>query len=596
MQGVVARRGQNVCLARPAPGTALRRTGTNVANSVTSRAGVASTTAGGPTPGTNVSGLHCDAFDTTVSTRVGRPEQRYAGPISPLDLPVPVLHSALRIGGAVLSIGGIGGGIAIAVLTATTAGIALGILLALAMLIAAVLLIKSEVNARDAVAVTGENSREFRDFSGEVRFTPAFYERPNTEEEVATILRRAAATNQRVKPIGSGHSWVGNFATTGILVSLDRLNHMQVLDREQGLVSIGGGAKLEDIAEFLSQNGLRFQNLGGIAEQSIAGAISTGTHGSGGTHGILASQVERLRLMTADGEARWLSRTENPDLFNAALVGLGGLGVVTEVVLRTLPETNLRETVTRVPFDDAFNQQNIERRLAANDYFQIIWMPHVWDRGTFIVERNRTAQPAQEEWRDRPESEAFGRRLLENIGLGIGQLIPGLRDDMLRLAAGTQPEIEENVGRSDAILSRPLPPEQRETEFAFPVGDAERVMRRLREAIEREGLQMNFPCAMRFVRGDDFLLSPANRGDSVYISVLLQGSDEAEDRTMRVIQQVMAAEGGRPHWGKENDQINAPQIRHMYGENYDTYMRLLRELDPQGVFRNAYLDRFFPRD
>ncbi|MEI2749717.1 MAG: D-arabinono-1,4-lactone oxidase [Ferruginibacter sp.] len=154
---------------------------------------------------------------------------------------------------------------------------------------------------------------------------------------------------------------------------------------------------------------------------------------------------------------------------------------------------------------------------------------------------------------------------------------------LMRMAAGTQPKVVVNVGRSDLVLSRPLPPKQRELEFAFPVADAERVMRTLRAAIINEGLKMNFPCAMRFVRGDDIMLSPANRGDSVYVSVLMQGDSAQDDHVMRVLQRVLADLGGRPHSG-QNDQVTAEELRESYGENYDRFSELLVTLDPHGTF------------
>jgi L-gulonolactone oxidase len=355
---------------------------------------------------------------------------------------------------------------------------------------------------------------------------------------------------------------------------------------------VGAGAKLDDIKEFLAKEGLAFQNLGGITKQAIVGAINTGTHGSGANYGIIATQVERLKLMTADGKTQWLSRTESPELFSAALVSVGGLGVITEVVLRTRPAYQLKETVTKATFDDAFDQKKIEERLRSNDRFQIVWIPHSWT--TFLIERNETDKASDAAFSEETLNPPFFARLIENAALGLTHVADGLRPALMRMAAGTQPKVVENVGRSDLILSRPLPPKQRELEFAFPVAEAEKVMRTLRAEIIKHDLKMNFPCAMRFVKGDDILLSPSNRGDSVYISVLMQGGSAQDDHVMRVLQRVLVDLGGRPHWGKENDQVTAEELRDSYGKNYDRFSELLAELDPQGTFRSDYLDRLFP--
>lgn len=545
---------------------------------------------------------HVDGFAGAVPAKAGwsaqpsarvTPGRRMNGPTADELKPVPLGHTLLRMGGAAVGIGAVGLGVALVAMGAGATLLAGLLLIGLGALLA-VMLAKAQYDAENAVFETGRNvsQKAVQDFSGQVNFVPEYKVAPASEDEIRQVLRAASTDRKRVKVIGSAHSFVGTFATDGYLMSLAKLNHMQVLDRDKGLVSVGAGAKLKHIKEFLAANGLAFENLGGITEQSIVGAVSTGTHGSGGDYGIVATQVERMKLMTADGKTQWLSRSENPELFRAALVGLGGLGIVTEIVLRTRPAYNLREVVTKTDFDDAFTQKNIEARLRRNDRFQIVWIPHVWD--AFLVERNPTTQPADPDFSEATEHAPFFARLLENAALSLTHVSDTLRPGLMAIAGATQAGRNVSVGRSDLILSRPLPPKQRELEFAFPVADAEKVMRTLRAEIERQGLKMNFPCAMRFVKGDDIMLSPANRGDSVYISVLMQGDSVQDDQVMQAIQRVFVSLGGRAHWGKENDQVTALEMRASYGADYDRFVGLLGELDPQGVFRNDYLDRFFP--
>lgn len=527
-----------------------------------------------------------------------KPEPRVQGPIPPADIPVSKTATALRAVGAGVGALSIGGGIALAV---TAGGVALpivGIAIAIVGLILMLICIISQQKALDGVAVTGKNSKVFRDFSHEVEFKPEYYDRPRNEDEIRDVLAAATKEGKRVKVIGSGHSFVGTFATTGHLVSLERMNWMQVVDRNNGLVAFGAGAKLKDVKEFLAKNGLAFQNLGGITEQAVIGAATTGTHGSGKT-GIIATQVERLKIMTADGKTQWCSKVENPELFNAALVGLGGLGIVTEVVIKTKPAQNLRETITKTSFEDAIDQKKIMERLEKNDHFQMIWMPHSWK--TLLVERNYTDDPAEKDWDENSDARPGGADFKTELGVFLTRA-RFLRPLAMRIAMGTLPDKESHVGRSDLILSRDPPPRQRETEWAFPVERTAEVMRELRKTIEAEGLLMNFPGAIRFVKGDNILMSPANRGgphdglsgDSVYFSTLLQGTGDADDRVMHVIQQTMKRLGGRPHWGKENDQYTAADAQKEYGERYETYRTMRDELDPNGIFRNAYLDKFFP--
>jgi FAD/FMN-containing dehydrogenase len=499
---------------------------------------------------------------------------RVMGRTAPELEEVPALHTALRMGGAALGLGAIGGGIAMLAVLSGVGAVVGAILLMIVGVLAMVLCTKAQHDAEQAVFDTGKNfaNKPVHDFSGEVSFVPEYKVAPSNEQEIQDVLAAARTSKKRVKVVGSAHSWSGAFQTDGYLMSLAKMNHMQVLDKSKGLVSVGAGAKLDDIKEFLASNGLAFENLGGITKQAIVGAINTGTHGSGANYGIIATQVERLKLMTADGKTQWLSRTEQPELFSAALVSMGALGVITEIVLRATPAYNLKEEITKLPFDQAFDQKAIEARLKQNDRFQIVWIPHSWD--SFIVERNKTNQKADADFSHETKNAPFFPRLLENFALSLTHISDDWRPFLMKIAGGTQSDRSENVGRSDLILSRPLPPTQRELEFAFPVADAEKVMRKLREEIETQGLKMNFPCAMRFVKGDNIMMSPANRGDSVYVSVLMQGSSEEENRVMQTLQRVLADLGGRPHWGKENDQITAEELRESYGANYDRFSAL----------------------
>ncbi|MCC6808345.1 MAG: FAD-binding protein [Deltaproteobacteria bacterium] len=544
-----------------------------------------------------------DAFAGTVAaggtwsaqpTTVVKPGPRVMGRTAPELRPVPVVHTVLRATGTALGLGAVVGGVAMLALLSGPGAIVAALLLILAGILAALLCVTSQRNAEQAVFDVGKNvdKKAVSDFSGHVSFVPEYKVAPQNEQEIAAVLRAAQRDKKRVKVIGSGHSFSGAFATDGYLMSLAKLNAMQVIDKDKGLVSVGAGAKLDDIKEFLAANGLAFENLGGITKQAIAGAINTGTHGSGASYGIIATQVERLKLMTADGKTQWLSRSENPELFSAALVSMGALGVITEIVLRTRPAYNLKEVVTKTTFDEAFDQAKIEARLKQNDRFQIIWIPHSWD--TFLVERNPTTAPADADFSHETPDAPFFERLAQNFGLALSHVSDDWRPALMAIAGGTQPAVDVQVGRSDLILSRPLPPRQRELEFAFPLADAEKVMRKLRAEIERQGLKMNFPCSMRFVKGDDLLMSPANRGDSFYISVLLQGESDQDDHVMQAIQRVFADLGGRPHWGKENDQVTAEELRDSYGESYDRFCEWLAKLDPQGTFRSDYVDRFFP--
>src|SRR4051812_22288030 len=175
---------------------------------------------------------------------------------------------------------------------------------------------------------------------------------PATVHELQDVVRSAAAAGQRLKPIGAGHSFTPIGVTDGVQLRLDRLAGVVRADRETGLVTVLGGTRLHALNEALWMLGLALSNLGDIDAQSIAGAISTGTHGTGARVGGLATQVAALDLVLADGSRLHCSAEENPDVFAAARVGLGALGVSTSVTLQCEPAFALAASETPEPLDD----------------------------------------------------------------------------------------------------------------------------------------------------------------------------------------------------------------------------------------------------
>jgi len=210
--------------------------------------------------------------------------------------------------------------------------------------------------------------------------------RPTTPSSVAQVqeaVAAAAAAGSRIKPIGAGHSFTAIGVTDGVQLRPEGLTGILAADSTTGLVTVAAGTRLHDLNAALWGHGLSMTNLGDIDVQTIAGAISTGTHGTGAKLGGIATQVRGLQLVTADGEVRDVA--PGTDLFSAACVGLGALGVITAVTLQCEPAFALHARETPAPLDEVLG--DLDNLVDGNDHFEFYWFPHT--RATLTKRNNR---------------------------------------------------------------------------------------------------------------------------------------------------------------------------------------------------------------
>src|SRR5690606_31289266 len=305
--------------------------------------------------------------------------------------------------------------------------------------------------------------REWKNWSGSARFRPKRILYPASVEEVAGIIRQAADENKSIRVVGSGHSFTPRVETNGILLSLDRFRGLEAVDKERRLVTVRAGTKLKELGELLHGHGLAQENLGDINAQSIAGAISTGTHGTGTDFGILSTQVAALTLVNARGEVVECSPDRNPQLFKAAQVSLGALGVIVRVTLRVLPRYRLHYRSGRMPLEDCLNRLDRYRR--EHRHFEFYWFPHTdLVQVKFMDETDRAAS-AGGLW------SRFSKLFLENGAFWLlsetARRFPRLCPSISRLSARGVPTVEE-VGDSHRLFATPRLVRFNEMEYALP--------------------------------------------------------------------------------------------------------------------------------
>jgi L-gulonolactone oxidase len=425
---------------------------------------------------------------------------------------------------------------------------------------------------------------EWSNWAGDQRCRPVEVVRPHDRDELAAAVVAAAAAGRRVSIAGSGHSFTEAAMTDGTMLRVEALAGVIDADPGSGLVKVGGGTVLADLNEELARLGLAMENLGDIDRQTIAGAISTGTHGTGARLRNISAQVEGLELVLADGSVRQLSAATDPQLLRAARVGVGALGAIAAVTLRCVPAFTLERVDTPLPREEVLDC--FQQRADANDHYELFTFPY--SDLALVLERNRTEAPP------RPRGRVGGylnEIVLENWALGalsatgraFPAAIPRLAQLAGRLAAGGRA-----TDRSDRIFANERRVRFTEMEYGVPREYGPEAVRRVVEWVRSNRYPVFFPIEMRVAAADDALLSPSHERDTIYVAVHQYRGMEWRPY-FEAVEAIMDSYGGRPHWGKRHFQT-AATLAPRYPA-WDEFQRARNELDPGRAFANEYAER-----
>lgn len=387
-------------------------------------------------------------------------------------------------------------------------------------------------------------------WSGSVTSAPISIETPATEDDLRAIVRRAANESLDVRVVGTGHSFMPVAATAGILVSLDSMQGLVGADPPSGLATLWGGTKLHHATHLLWECGLGLANQGDVDVQSVAGAIGTGTHGTGPSYGNIPSRVSAMRLVTATGDILEVSRQSNPHLLRAARVSLGMLGITSQVTIECLPRYALHERVWQSPIEECLDE--LEANVAANDHYEFFWFPRS------DVAESKSLNPVADQPVDEEPPPLEG---------------PG-----------------ERVGWSHRIFPSTRELRFNEMEYSVPAEEGPACFRAVRARMQEHHTRVVWPVEYRTVAADDAMLSPAYQRDTVTISIHQDAQRPYQD-FFADIEQVFVEHGGRPHWGKIHNR-SRDHLRQLYPE-WDAFLAIRREFDPHGRFLNAHLRSLF---
>ncbi len=415
---------------------------------------------------------------------------------------------------------------------------------------------------------------------------PARIVMPGSTDEVAAEVKQAARDGLTVKAIGSGHSFTGVAVAPGVQLLPDRLDSVHSVDRASGLVTVDAGIPLHRLNPLLARHDLAMEILGDIDRQTIAGAVSTGTHGSGARFGSISTQVRGLEVVLADGTVVQCSAAERPELFEAARVSIGALGVITKVTLQCVPLYALHAVDAPMPLGDVLEQ--VDDLVADNDHFEFFWFPHT----TTALTRRFERLPGDTELH--PMS-AFTRTVDDRIVTNVGfeaMLRAGTR--FPRLVPGITRFVTKAVSARDFtdlaphVFASQRNVRFREGEYFVPRAALVPALRELKRWVDTHDEPVSFPFEVRFVRHDDIWLSPAYDRDSAVVA-FHQYHRMPHERWFGICEDVLGSVGGRPHWGKMH-RLEATGMRERY-PRFGDFVALRDELDPNRVFTNPYLER-----
>lgn len=442
---------------------------------------------------------------------------------------------------------------------------------------------------------TEQPAAAWHNWAGNVKARPRRTSTPGSADEVAAEVGQAAADGLTVRMTGTGHSFTPAAATDGLLLRPDRLTSIRSIDTTAGTVTVEAGCPLHVLNAELLARGLSLANMGDIQVQTIAGATQTGTHGTGRDVGGMAAQIAGLELVLADGRIVSCS-ADSPsggvtgldgapvNLFDAARVGLGALGIVTAITFRVVPAFLLE--AREEPMTWSHVVSSLDELTADNEHFEFYWFPH--SEGCLTKRNNRTDGPARPlpRWRYLLDDEFLSNSLF-GVTCGLGRVIPALIPQLNAFAARAL----GSRTYSDAayrVFTSPRRVRFKEQEYAIPRAALCDSLAEIRALFQRRDWRISFPIEVRVTPPDDVWLSTAYDRESAYIAIHVFHPAPHEEYFADV-EAVMTGVGGRPHWGKLHTRAadyflaNYPRMRE--------FLAVREAVDPGRRFGNDYLRR-----
>ncbi|WP_258104666.1 D-arabinono-1,4-lactone oxidase [Marinoscillum sp. MHG1-6] len=430
----------------------------------------------------------------------------------------------------------------------------------------------------------------YRNWSGSFQFKYQKLHQPTSESEIVAVVRQATNSRQKVKVVGSGHSCSQIAkADDAILISLKNYNRILEADPSSGLVKAQSGIILRDLCKQLKHHGLALQNMGTIDEQTLAGAIATGTHGTGITQPAIDQQIHAYTLVTGTGEV--IEVDQNHELYEAGKVALGALGILSTITLKCVANFKLEVNTFSTSLQQAVKK--LPEHLQS-PYFRLWWFPHT--NKVQVWQANETTKPAsiESKWAYWYKNILLGNYVTE-LGLWFTSFLPTSIRSFNRWVFNqlfSQPQ--SNVRYAYDAFVIPIRTKQLVMEYAIPIGQAESAIKKMEAFIESGSQVVHFPIEIRFAPSNEAWMSMSYERTSCYIGIITYhpyGKKIPHEPYFRQIHHILADFDARPHWAKIH-YFSAEALEQKYAK-WNDFKRLRSQLDPEGMFENEYLKKLF---
>ncbi len=426
--------------------------------------------------------------------------------------------------------------------------------------------------------INAEGRALWSNWAGTATAYPAARAAPASEAELAALLPKAATP---VRPVGSGHSFTALVPTDGTLLSLDRLEGLVSHDAAAHTATVRAGTKLSALGPLLAGIGQEMPNLPDINKQTLAGAMATGTHGTGKGFRALHGEVTAMRLVLPDGSVAECSRTDRPELFHAARVSLGAFGVLSEATLQNRPLERVRKVVTLVDTEQMLRDWPALASQHRNAEFLVL----PFTGKSALITHDATTEPVIPRPPDQDVDTLMDLKRLRDLF----EFTPALRRRAAQAAmADIPPEVSIDEGWK--LLSNERPVRFKELEYHLPIDQQVGALREVIARIERDAPGVFFPIEARIIAPDDAWLSPFYQRESGSIAVHAWYKED-HDWMFRLVEPVLREAGGRPHWGKLHS-LGAAELKALY-PMFAEAQALRRAVDPQGRMVNSFVQRIF---
>lgn len=424
----------------------------------------------------------------------------------------------------------------------------------------------------------------FQNWSGDVQATPQKIAYPSTENELIALVKQAQSDGLHIRLVGHGHSFMPLVHTSDMLISLDKYQGIVEADVANCQAVVKAGTQIGTMGKMLYDYGMGLPNQGDIDVQSIAGAVSTGTHGSGVTFGTMATFVVEMRLITASGEVLACSETKNREIFKAAQVSMGMIGIISTLRLQLIPAYKLHYYTDKMTISEGLSRLEEAKK---NRNFEFYFFPY-----TEIIQRkimNTTEESADNYGISNYLSDVVLENWVFQAFSSLSKYIPPLTIPIAKLIGPAASSASRKCW-SHEVYPTPRLVRFREMEYNIPAIHFEEAILAIKKVIEERQFRVHFPIECRFVKTDDMWLSPAFGRESAYIAVHQYKGMESK-AYFDAVEAICQSYGGRPHWGKINT-CDAAYLAKNY-PHWEDFLRIRRKLDPKGMFLNAYLSEIF---